>query len=295
MRSFRSLLGVFACSACAPQIITAIDSADAGGTVVNVQPDAGIGGAAADAGAGAGTEAGAPPDPPSPEPTLRGDALLHRYGFEGSGATAIDSKGAAHGVLNATRLSGRGFAQLQGGALNQYIDLPNGLISGLTDATFEVWITWDGGPAWQRVFDFGDSTSMIEDERNGGRSYLFLSPHGSGDFVRAVYRSPMAREVIIDATPALQVGVQSYTAVVFDDSHDRMRLYIDGGLVGEVALDGKLSRIHDVNDWLGQSQFAVDPAFAGEIDEFRVYDAALSAGEIAKSFEEGPDAHFVEP
>lgn len=221
---------------------------------------------------------------------LRGDALLHRYGFGGVGTTAFDSKGAAHGTLIAAQLADEDALHLVTGMSAQYVDLPNRLISGLTNATFEVWLTWDGGANWQRIFDFGDSTSMVEDERSNGRSYLFLSPHGNGDYIRAVYKNPMLREVIIDSQPALPVGVPSYLAVVFDDAHDRMQLFHDGALIGSVELDSKLSQIHDVNDWIGRSQFAADPALLATIDELRIYDVALTEAEIAKSFAEGPDA-----
>lgn len=272
-----------ACSACAPQVITAIDPPDAGQPIdasggAPPMPDSGLDAQAPDA------------DVVPPEPTLRGDALLHRYSFDGSGMVAMDSKGAAHGALIATQLSGEGLLRLDQTGPNQYVDLPNRLISGLTDATFEVWLTWAGGADWQRIFDFGDSTSMIEDERSSGRSYLFLAPHGNGDFVRAVYKNPMLREVIIDARPALTVGAPTCLAIVFDDTNNLMRLFRDGAKIGEVELDSKLSQIHDVNDWIGRSQFAADAPLSGVIDEFRVYDAALSEAEILKSFSSGPDA-----
>ena len=251
------------------------------------------GGAPAVSGAGAG---GAPI---ISEPTLRGDALLHRYSFDGAGTRALDSKGAAHGELIATQLSNQGFVHLDApdapDTNRQYVDLPNGLISGLTNATFEVWVTWDGGGDWQRIFDFGEDSSGVEGAQSSGRSYLFLSPHGSGDFLRVVYKSPMIREIIIDVHPALPPAKPAHLAVVFDDRHDLMSVYVNAVLSGMVELDSKLSQIHDVNDWLGRSQFAADGPFTGSIDEFRIYDVALSAAEIQKSFDSGPDVVFPEP
>ena len=35
------------------------------------------------------------------------------------------------------------------------------------------------------------------------------------------------------------------------------------------------------NNWIGRSQFAVDPLFDGLIDDFRIYSRALTATEIA--------------
>jgi len=101
-------------------------------------------------------------------------ALIHRYRFEGTGTVAVDDVGDADGtVMNAT-LDGSATLTLAGGTSNQYVDLPDGMISVLTDATFEVWLSWQGGGGWQRVFDFGDTTSNV------GRSYVFITPQRAG-------------------------------------------------------------------------------------------------------------------
>src|SRR5438477_9080348 len=79
--------------------------------------------------------------------------LKHRYSFnEASGTVAKDSVGGADGtLLGGASLSG-GKVTLDGN--DGYVDLPNGIISKLTDATFEAWVTFSGeGGAWQRVFD----------------------------------------------------------------------------------------------------------------------------------------------
>lgn len=288
------VLAYLSSMACAPQVITPVDgepAADAGSSGATA---GGAQGGASAAGAAAMTEAGAAGV--LVDPTLRGDALLHRYGFDGVGSQAVDSKGAAHGELIATKLTGQGFVHLAApDTTRQYVDLPNGLISGLVNATFEIWVNWDGGGDWQRIFDFGEDSTGVEGSQSNGRSYLFLSPHGNGDFLRAVYKNPMLREIIIDVRPALKPGALEHLALVFDDQHDLMSLYVNAELSGSVELDSKLSQIHDVNDWLGRSQFAVDSPFTGSIDELRIYDVALTAGEIRKSFEAGPDAVFPDP
>ena len=39
-----------------------------------------------------------------------------------------------------------------------YVDLPNGMISALTNATFEGWYTVNSIQNWGRMFDFGSTT-----------------------------------------------------------------------------------------------------------------------------------------
>src|SRR5262245_56537530 len=85
--------------------------------------------------------------------------LQHRYSFnEASGTLAKDSADAADGTLIGGASLGGGKVTFDGN--DGYVDLPNGIISKLTDATFETWVTFSGqGGAWQRVFDFGNNAA----------------------------------------------------------------------------------------------------------------------------------------
>jgi hypothetical protein len=74
-----------------------------------------------------------------------------------------------------------------------------------------------------------------------------------------------------------------------------LRLYLDGDEAGSKALSGSLSGIHDINNWLGRSQYSSDADFGGTLYEFRVYNAALTAGQIALSYGDGPDPAYLEP
>src|SRR5262249_13449579 len=106
-------------------------------------------------------------------------ALVHRYQFDGTGTVATDSVGGANGTLMNTQLNGSGGLTLAGGTSNQFVDLPNGIVSPLTNATFEVWVTWSGGAAWQRIFDFGDST-FVNMQRNASTTF-YLTPEAAAN------------------------------------------------------------------------------------------------------------------
>jgi hypothetical protein len=110
--------------------------------------------------------------------------IVHRYSFAGSGTAVVDSAGNANGSVQNGQLPGTGEVALDGN--DQFVDLPNGIVSQLQSATFEAWVDWAGGNDWQRIFDFGDS-----DEAEGtpgfGQTYLFLTPRTTGDTVRATF------------------------------------------------------------------------------------------------------------
>jgi hypothetical protein len=234
---------------------------------------------------------------------LRG-ALRNLYTFNGAGITVIDSVSAANGELSHTvsetpaadleRLQLNGRLSFDG--LGSYVDLPDAMISNLTSATFEVWLTWYGGGYWTRIFDFGNS---VGDAPATGQTYLFLTTTNSlTDVLRVTYSlagNAPAEETVADGPVPLPISgadgaALEHVAVVIDDAADAMRLYWGGVEVSSVALANGLVAVNDVNNWLGRSNFELDPPLFGALIEFRIYDQALSAAQISTSFQAGPGA-----
>jgi hypothetical protein len=238
-----------------------------------------------------------PPDLPEPLNPLA-TSLIHRYSFDGSGTVALDSKGAAHGQLVASVLEGAGNLALAGERSGEYVNLPNGLVSGLQAATFEAWLTWHGGGPWQRIFDFGSSNGGEDTAGSSGLRYLFLTTASSFDTVRdlppalrvAYSQNGVGDEEICQGSEPFPVDVATHVAVVVDREQETLALYQDGAPLAQCELTRPLSAIDDVNDWLGHSNFAADVDLSANYDEFRVYAAALSREQLADSFAAGPDA-----
>src|SRR5690606_35976416 len=113
---------------------------------------------------------------PVPEAELR-----HRYSFneESFEFVAVDSVGAADGqILGVASFTGEGevdLVSMNDPASDGYVNLPNGIISALSNATFETWVTFDAQAGnWQRMFDFGNSSNG-EDTQGSGTSYTFFT------------------------------------------------------------------------------------------------------------------------
>lgn len=234
------------------------------------------------------------PEPVNPLQT----SLFHRYSFDGEGTLVLDSKGGAHGEVFGTELAGDGTLPLLGERSGQYVNLPNKLISGLSDATFEVWLTWHGGGNWQRLFDFGNSSSGEDSQGSVGTSYLFLTAASGPDStrsppsaLRAVFSTngPDFEDICHGQAP-LTTDEPSHVALVIEQANEMMTLYRDGALEVQCSLARPLSLIEDINNWLGRSNYAADPDLSGSYDEFRIYKAALTAEELAESYSAGPDA-----
>ena len=75
------------------------------------------------------------------EPPL--GSLVHRYSFDGTGTSVIDSVGGANGnLVGGATLDGSGVLTLPGnrdGQPDQYLNLPNGIISKLDGVTIDCW------------------------------------------------------------------------------------------------------------------------------------------------------------
>lgn len=254
-------------------------------------------------GGGEGPVDNCPDDPGKVEPGACGcgvpevcaelrDALLHRYSFDGGGTVAVDSVGDANGaIVGATAKDGKVTFD---GTTVSYVDLPNGLISSLTDASFEVWLTWAGGSNWQRIFDFGNN-DKAEGQQGTGKTYLYLTPkEGSGNnALRAAFtRNGINSETSVRASAPLETGKSQHIALVVDDTNNQLRLYLNGELSALTGFQGKLSEISDVNNWLGRSNY-MDPPLGGTIAEFRIYGAALTNAQVLASSSFGPDPKFL--
>jgi hypothetical protein len=217
------------------------------------------------------------------------NALVRRYRFAGSGSSIADAMGGAAGTLTGGTQTG-GNVVLD--ADNEYVTLPDGIFMNLTNATIEMWVTWTGnsGGAWQRLFDFGSSTS------GSGTSYLFLTPRGPAPddaVMLLVFRGTGGSELRVRGMNSLPASTQLHVAVVVDDTNNQLAFYVNSALEGMAAFTGSLSQISTVNDWLGRSQFSVDPELTGTLHEFRIYNTALTPAQLNFSATQGPDPAYL--
>jgi arabinan endo-1,5-alpha-L-arabinosidase len=150
---------------------------------------------------------------------------------------------------------------------NQFVKLPGGAANG---QTFAAVFKWNGGAAWQRIFDFGSGTN----------SYAFLTPSdASGDLRFTISSSGAGGEKFLEAPTATPTGVWIHAAVTTDGS--RGILYVNGTAVAtNASMTLTAPDIVPSNVWFGRSQFTNDPYFNGQISSIRIFGRALSADEI---------------
>lgn len=213
--------------------------------------------------------------------------VLH-YTFDGdssagSGATVGDSgtRGLAGTIVNggASLISGDGISghalRLTGsGGSNPYVTIPGGLIAeGQDDVTITARFRWTDTAkgTYHRIFDIGQSNAQ----------YLFATPN-NGSVTYAELKSG-GKTVTLKNSVSLSPNVWYDVAVVLEGGQ-RVTYYIDGvavaseqttltaaGIIGSSSLSG----------YLGKSFYSSDAYMKGDIDDFAVYDRALSDLDLA--------------
>jgi hypothetical protein len=195
--------------------------------------------------------------------------LVTRLQFEGNtlDSTINLNHGASYG--GASFITGKiGSKAIALNGTNAFVQLPANL-ANQQEITIAMWVYYKGGSIWQHIFDFG----------NDQNQYMYLTP-SSGSKMRFAIKNG-GTEQYLDA-PLLVTGLWTHVAVTLGAS--ATRIYVNGVQVAEsnaitiTPLDFK-----PILNYIGRSQSS-NPLFNGNIDDFIVYNYALSATEVAQVF-----------
>lgn len=192
---------------------------------------------------------------------------IARYAFEGNTNDSTSNNNDGTAFNGPVYVAGRFGQAIDLDGSNDYVKLPAGVVDSV-DFTITCWVNWDGGGAWQRIFDFGNNTG----------EYMFLSPNGPGDKLRFGIRNNRNEHIV--ETLILPTGTWVHVAVTLTDQN--AKLYVDGSWVATNAFTYvNPFDFKPINNYIGKSQFN-DPLFNGRIDDFRVYNYVLSGDQIAE-------------
>jgi hypothetical protein len=219
----------------------------------------------------------------------KGD-LIHRYSFTDG---VKDSVGKLDGKLvgdsakvDAGKLTLKNEATTPPEKVS-HVEFPGALIpKGSKAASLAIWFTAKDTQPFSRLIDIGDI------ENAEGRSFIYISPRTADDQARAAITSTdVSGRIPLDNT-RLDDDKPHCLIITFDDMAKKMHVFIDGKepAPAEDITDAPLSTVNPVVNRLGKSLFDVDPGLSATIDEFRVYDKALSAEDVAAIQKAGPDA-----
>ena len=153
----------------------------------------------------------------------------------------------------------------------------------LKKKSLEFWATLNTNRNWARVFDQGSTNG-----NRGEHDLYFCSHSGSRDF-RLTIMDPHPTERVVTVPGNLDNQTNLCVACVLDPASGFMGIYTNGVLTASRKDLVSLASVGTNCFFLGRSLFATDAPLNGSIDEFRIYNTALSAAAIAASFSNGPN------
>lgn len=199
--------------------------------------------------------------------------LVAAYGFnENTGATTVDASGnnLTGSISGATwTTAGRNGNALTFDGLNDMVTIADAAVLDVTRVSLMAWV---------RPTSLGDwRTAIIKESPASGLAYALYAEDQASRPAAYVNLGGNDREA--RGTAALAVNTWTHIAMTFDGAN--LRVYVNGVLVRTQAFSGNIVtsnlplRVGGNNVW---GEF-----FAGQIDDVRVYNRALSLAEVQAS------------
>ena len=196
--------------------------------------------------------------------------LVAAYSFdEGNGGTLYDASGNGNdGTLSGPVWTGTG---RHGGALS--FDGANDLVT-IPDATSLDLTTGLTLEAWVNPTQLGPWRTVVFKERTGGMNYALYANDGAARPRGQVWLANAEQNAI--GAAAVAVGAWTHLATTYDGA--TLRLYVNGTQVATRAITGALANTNGALRIGGNAIWG--EYYAGQIDDVRVYQRALTPAEI---------------
>ncbi len=210
------------------------------------------------------------------------DSLVLYYSFEdGSNATVGEAAESFNVSFTTEGVNGKA-VYMDGNS--SYLKLPSDINKALSgDFTVSTWAKFDTTNWWMRIFDFGADES----------SYAFLGLSAPNDLRYALLTENTSTELNMTSVGSVSENTWLHFTLVRDNTV--MKLYVNGAATTESTVfgDNSPSDIDNAVSYIGKSQFSADPYFNGHIDEFKVFNKALSSDEVVENMATGIKSDYA--
>lgn len=204
--------------------------------------------------------------------------MIHRYSFTSSGD---DSVGVLHSTLG-------GGASISGGkvvldaANSQYVQLPASILGTSDHVTLEMWITIANPSSSVRIYHIGADANAYDNS--------ILLSRSSDVFAADINGASSSNQNALSSTVTAS---SIHLAVVYEKRYiveggTNVKIFADGVLVGSNNLTLSMPS-SAAGGFIGNSFAGGGMYLSASIDEFRVWNTALSASYIALNTLYGPD------
>ncbi|WFP52110.1 cadherin domain-containing protein [Methylomonas sp. EFPC3] len=171
--------------------------------------------------------------------------------------------------------SGSGALDLAGGTSGQYGDIVGITTGGAM--TFAASVKFDSTGDWQRVFDFGQTTS-------GGIGNVYVGREWNTNNLTFTIEKNGVYTYRATANSVITNGSWLHFAATVDTSGN-MKLYVNGNLAASTAGVALETGVRS-NNFIGKSHWGGDAAFDGAIDNFVVANSVMTASQVAALYQQ---------
>ncbi|MFJ4159160.1 LamG-like jellyroll fold domain-containing protein [Microbacterium testaceum] len=203
----------------------------------------------------------------------------------GSGGAAYDGVVRNSSALAVGSRDGSPTVSFPGGARGTnsstmpYIEIPNGIYKNATAITIATWMDWDG--------TFSDSSPwafILGGDRLGRNNYgVFMTPNENGKFTTSAVDG---NEFKANSVAALPSKTWNHVAITIDGTS--LVVYVNGVETDRRNAPLDFSKLYNPNSTygglIGRTDWTNGNAayFAGQFDDFEVFNQALSGAQVAK-------------
>jgi autotransporter-associated beta strand protein len=216
-----------------------------------------------------------------------GNFLAHRFSFTTTNATTPittpDSIGTNGPGTNFGNAYVGGGALVLDGTTNTCLQLPNGYLHGPQAVTLEFWANFGTSGNNDRVFDFGNTNGTALGVGGQPNNYLFFSPHSGAVHRLTATGGTSEMEQSVSGSNTLD-GLTMHVTCVVDPPDRYLAIYTNGVLeIANTNFTVQIGALDDQRSFIGRSLWAElngDAYLNARIDEFRIYNGAMSAATV---------------
>jgi len=214
-----------------------------------------------------------------------GNFVAHRFSFTTTNATTPittpDSIGANSPGTNFGNAYVSGGTLVLDGTTGTYLQMPTNYLHGPQAVTLEFWANFGTSGNNDRVFDFGNTNGISLGVGGQPNNYLFFSPHSGTTIHRLTATGGTSEmEQTVSGSNTLD-GLAMHVTCVVDPPDKYLAIYTNGVLeIANTNFSVQLAAMDDQLSFLGRSLFSADAYLNASIDEFRVYNGAMSPATI---------------
>ena len=151
-----------------------------------------------------------------------------------------------------------------------YAELPDNILS--SDMTITTWVKINKFTTWGRVFDFGTDSNQN----------FFFAPYSGG-----ASRVEIKNGATVDTMDCTQETAKDWVNYAITIKGDTVSYYRNGRLIKSKSGIKDISELTNTANYIGKSHYDGDAYLSAVVDDFRVYNTALSQDEILKVMSDG--------